>query len=157
MLKIYRKRFIPDEIVDISGDEVLKSDEDILVTRWKAIKPRNDLKGGISFAFLKKGYKISRIYDHADNFCFWYCDIIDSKYYMDEDKYLITDLLVDVRVKPSGEAEILDLDELAYALENGLIDSNLITDTLKKLDGLLKIIYSGTFPPKECREYEYLK
>lgn len=155
-MKIYRKRFIPDEIVDISGDEVLSSSEDILVTRWKAIKPRGDIKGGISYAFLKKGYKISKIFDHSDNFCYWYCDIIDAEYFQDEDKYLITDLLLDVRISPVGKTEILDLDELAYALETGMIDGNLAAGALRKIDELLKIIQSGAFPPAECNKYEYL-
>ena len=42
-MKIYRKRYIPNEIVDISSDEVLKCDEDMLVTKWLPIKKRPDI------------------------------------------------------------------------------------------------------------------
>ena len=155
ILKIYRKRFIPDEMVDISKDEVLHSDEDLLVTRWKAIKPRSDIKGGISYAFLKKGYKISKFYNHADNFIYWYCDIIDSQYDREEDKYVLIDLLVDIKVNPDGEARILDLDELAFALDTGIINKSMAADALRKLYELLELIRSGAFPPKECHSFEY--
>jgi predicted RNA-binding protein associated with RNAse of E/G family len=154
-LQIFRRRFIPDEMVDISKDEVLHSDDDLLVTRWKAIKPRGDIKGGISFAFLKKGYKISKFYDHSDNFCYWYCDIINYAYYREEDKYVLIDLLVDVKVTPDGKHKILDLDELAIALEKGIVDENIVIDALKKLDALLGMVDSGAFPPKECSLYQY--
>lgn len=154
-MKIFRKRFIPDEIVDISKDEVLHVDEDLLVTRWKAIKPRKDIKGGISFAFLKKGYKISKFYDHSGNFSYWYCDIINFEYDKDEDKYILIDLLVDVKMSPNGEPRILDLDELAYALENDIVDKNVAAAALKKLDALLSLIKSEEFPPAECSKYQY--
>lgn len=156
ILKIFRKRFIPDEIVDISKDEVLYSDENLLVTRWKAIKPRNDIKGGISFAFLKKGYKISKFYDHCDNFAYWYCDIVNSEYFKEDDKYILTDLLVDVTMSPEGKTRILDLDELAFALENGIVDMTMTADALRKLNDLLELINSGRFPPAECNTFEYL-
>ena len=38
-----RKRFIPEEEVDISGDEVLYDDGALIVTRWLPIRARNDI------------------------------------------------------------------------------------------------------------------
>lgn len=154
-MKILRRRFIPDEIVDISKDEVLYSDSEMLVTRWEAIKPRKDIKGGISFAFLNKGYKISKFYDHSGNFRYWYCDIINYEYDKEEDKYTLIDLLVDVKLSPEGKSEIMDLDELAFALDKGIVDKEITVSALKKLSDLLKIIDAGDFPPEECSKFEY--
>ena len=55
-MKMFRKRFIPDEIVDISSDEVLERNENIIITKWTPIKPRGDISGGISYTFLKRGH-----------------------------------------------------------------------------------------------------
>ena len=41
-----RKRFIPEEEVDISGDEVLYDDGALIVTRWLPIRARNDIGWG---------------------------------------------------------------------------------------------------------------
>ncbi len=151
---ILRKRFIPFETVDISGDEVLLRNDELLVTRWKAIKPRNDIAGGISWAFLKDGVKISRFYNHAGEFAYWYCDIIDVDFEREADKYELIDLLVDVKIFPDGKAEILDADELAEALEQNLITKDHACRALRKLNFLLEKIYSGNFPPEVCKEYK---
>lgn len=152
---IFRKRYIPFETIDISGDEVVFKDEDMLVTRWKAIKPRNDISGGISWAFLQKGYKISRFYDGSGKFAYWYCDIIEIDYDKSTDKYTLIDLLVDIKVYPDGRVEILDADELADALEGKLISIEQASKSLRNMNDLLSIIYSGNFPPEECRKIEY--
>jgi len=104
---------------------------------------------------LKKGYKISKFFDHSDNFCYWYCDIINYEYFKQEDKYILIDLLVDVKVTPEGKHKILDLEELAVALEKGIVEKNIVIDALKKLDDLLGLIDNGEFPPKECSMYKY--
>lgn len=152
---ILRKRFIPNEVVDISGDELIFRSDELLVTRWMAIKPRPDFFGGISFAFLKEGFKISKFYDSDRNFLYWYCDVIDVLYDADKDEYIFEDLLVDFKVFPSGETRVLDADELAEALENGMISFWQAGRALRALDYLLKLVYAGNFPPKGCMEYEY--
>lgn len=152
---ILRQRFIPFETIDISGDEVLFRDEELLVTRWKAIRPRNDISGGISWAFLKEGLKISRFYNNLNQFAYWYCDIIDAEYDCALDKYTLVDLLADVKIYPDGKMEILDLDELAEAMEENLVTKERACSSLKKLDKLLQMVYSGNFPPEACKEYDY--
>jgi len=57
---ILRKRYIPDEVIDISGDELVFRSEDLLITKWNPIRKRPDISGGISFTFLKEGYKASK-------------------------------------------------------------------------------------------------
>jgi len=34
---ILRKRYIPDEVIDISGDELVFRSEDLLITKWNPI------------------------------------------------------------------------------------------------------------------------
>lgn len=150
---IFRKRFIPYETVDISDDELLYRSDDLLVTRWTAIKPRSDFYGGVSYAFLKEGYKLGRFHDSEGGFLYWYCDVVDVLYDSGKDEYVFEDLLVDMKVLPGGETRVLDTDELADALEAGLITTAQACRALKTLDRLLKMVYEGNFPPKECNEY----
>ncbi|NLK87871.1 MAG: DUF402 domain-containing protein [Clostridiaceae bacterium] len=152
---VLRRRYIPYEIVDISEDELLFRSEELLVTKWTAIKPRPDFYGGISFTFLKKGYKIGRFYDKDNNFLYWYCDILEVQYDQDRDTYTLNDLLVDIKLYPGGRVEVLDVDELAQALETGLISPQQTAASLRIFDELLKMIYSRRFPPAQCNGWEY--
>lgn len=147
---ILRKRFIPDEIVDISGDELIYRDQSILITRWRAIKLRPDVAGGTSCTFLDKGFKVSRFYDHSGNFLYWYCDIIEVEYDNTTDTYIFKDLLLDIRLYPDGRLNVLDADELAEAMEKGLITSGQACCALRILSSILDMIYKGTFPPEDC-------
>lgn len=147
---ILRQRYIPFEIVDISSDELLFRNDDILVTKWKVIRPRTDFSSGISYAFIKKGYKISRFFDDKGTFLYWYCDIIDVDYNEKTDTYKMIDLLVDIKLLPDGTLKVLDCDELAEAMENKLITLEQSCCSLRRLDELLKMIYEGNFPPEIC-------
>ena len=144
-MKIFRKRYIPDEIVDISADEVVLKTDDLIVTKWLPIKPRKDISKGISYTMLNKGWKISKFFDKNDEFMYWYCDIIE--YTFDGENYILIDLLVDLKVYPDGTYEILDLEELDEALQNGIITLNQKEDALNKLNALLEIVKNGEFPP----------
>ena len=147
-MKIYRKRYIPNEIIDISGDKVESVNENLLITSWLPIHPRNDVAFGMSYAYLKKGWKISKFYDKDKNFLYWYCDIIDAQ--IKDEEYILVDLLVDIKVYPDGRYEILDEEELDEALNEGLITKEQKEEALNKLNALLEIIKKGEFPPKEC-------
>ncbi|MHB8065937.1 MAG: DUF402 domain-containing protein [Ruminiclostridium sp.] len=152
---ILRTRYIPFETVDISSDEMLFRDDEILITRWKAIKPRSDISGGISYTFLKEGLKISRFYDSDKKFAYWYCDIIDVEYNSDIDQYTFIDLLLDVKLMPNGTMKVLDADELAIALEEGLITQEQACSSLKKMDHMLQKVYKNSFPPAICLDERY--
>jgi predicted RNA-binding protein associated with RNAse of E/G family len=144
--RIWRKRYIPDEIVDISSDEILFRNEELIITKWKTIKPRKDISWGISYAYLKEGYKISRFYDEFENFLYWYCDILEIEHRDEEDLYILKDLLVDVKIYPNGKVEILDLDELAVALETDLITKQQVSKSLMILSKLLKVVDLNQLP-----------
>ena len=148
-MKIYRKRYIPNEIVDISNDKVLFLTKRLMITEWLPINPRDDIAYGKSYTFFEKGWKISKFYDANKELLYWYCDIIDYK--IENDEYILIDLLVDVKIYANGDCEVLDLDELDEALEMGLISEKQKEEALKKLNELLEIIKSGKFPPEECK------
>lgn len=149
--RIFRKRFIPDELVDISGDEILYNDSNIIVTKWKPIHPRNDFSGGISFAFLNEGYKISRFYDENGELLYWYIDFIEVV--KEDDSYILTDLLADIKIYSDGKYEILDEDELETARENGLIDERQYSETRERLVYVKNMIDSKNFPPKFVSDF----
>jgi len=149
---IFRKRYIPSEIIDISGDELLLRDDNLLVTRWKPIKERQDISGGMSFTFLKEGYKVSKFFGASGEFKYWYCDIINVLYEELQDRYTLVDLLVDVKIMPDGQVEVLDLDELAEALEKNIITKEEAVKSLYTLNKILKMVYEGKFPPDLCQK-----
>lgn len=152
-IKMFRKRYIPNEIIDISGDEVLYMDDEVLVTKWLPIKPRNDIGRGMSFTFLKEGYKVSKFFDVNGNFSYWYCDIIDYRYDEVKDEHIFVDLLVDLKVNLKGEYEILDLEELNEAFLNKIITKDEFELAMERLNKLLDLVKAGDFPPSICDKF----
>ncbi|MCX8131322.1 MAG: DUF402 domain-containing protein [Clostridia bacterium] len=152
---IFRRRYIPNETIDITGDELLYRDEEVLITKWKAIRPRPDISGGISYTFLKEGYKISRFYDNSGKFIYWYCDIIDVDYKSDSDTYTLIDLLLDVKLLKDGTLMVLDADELAEALEKAFVTKEQACRAMRIMNKILKMIYKKNFPPEICKKEEY--
>ncbi|NMB33405.1 MAG: DUF402 domain-containing protein [Clostridium sp.] len=151
---VLRKRYIPSEEIDITGDTLVFRDKDLLITKWKPIRKRTDISRGVSFTFLKEGYKISKFFGAFGEFIYWYCDIINVLYDEVQDKYTLTDLLLDVKVLPDERIEVLDADELSYALKNGIITTEEACESLYILDKILKMAYGGQFPPRVCTEYD---
>lgn len=142
-MKIYRKRYIPNEIIDISNDEIIYYDDERLITRWKPIHSRDDIGSGESCVFFKQGWKISKFFRKDGTFKFWYCDIIAYEYDKNEDTYILKDLLLDVIIHDDGKFEVLDEDELESALSDGIITEEIAKEARKKLQNLLKIIEDG--------------
>ena len=154
-LRIWRRRFIPNEMISLDGDEILHLDEDTLVTRWSSLHPRTDFAGGVSAYFLKDGWKVSKILDCEGNTLYWYCDIVE--YIMDEAANSITcqDLLFDVVVYDNGKYKVLDCDEAADAFEKGLITTAQLTGGLRQMHKLLEIIYHSRFDRLQAVINEY--
>lgn len=145
---LYRKRLIPSECIRLDSDEILLRSDRLLVTRWKTIRPKKTLSHGASCYLLNEGWKISRFLDHEDRLICWYCDIIDYSYDSGTDTYVFTDLLADVLLYPSGEIRVVDLDEVAEAMENGLLSTVQACSCMRRLDALLKAVYAGRLLPK---------
>ena len=144
-LKIYRRRMIPDECILLKDDIILEQTKDLIVTKWNTLKPRRDFHHGYSCYFLSYGYKVSKLYREDNTFLFWYCDIVDYQYKKEENALIVTDLLADVVIYPDGFVKVLDINELAIALEKKLCDPERIMQALKKLDNLLNLIYDNKF------------
>lgn len=141
-LTLYRRRLIPDECIPLANDTILYADEKLLITKWITLKPRSDFHHGYSCYYLDKGFKISRFYKEDGTLVYWYCDII-SHAFEAADKLIITDLLADVIVYPDGFVQVMDLDELCSAREDGLITADEFFLAVKRLGALLDIVYSG--------------
>ena len=142
---LYRKRIIPDECIQLKDDIILHCSEDIILTKWNAIRPKKDLHHGYSCYFLKEGFKISRFCLENGSLLYWYCDIVDFDYHTSDNTLIVTDLLADVIIYPDGFVKVVDLDELVTALESRSISLDTLKSSLLRLDKLLQIIYSGGF------------
>jgi predicted RNA-binding protein associated with RNAse of E/G family len=142
---LYRRRFIPDELIQLKDDIVLVMDKDLIITKWITLHPRKDIARGISAFYLDLGYKVSKIYDKKGNVVYWYCDIIQNKKDPDKNTVIIEDLLIDVILYNDGTMRVMDLDELADALEQQLITQQEATFALRTLNALLKTIHDGHF------------
>ena len=142
---IYRKRMIPEECILLKDDILLEVTDDIIVTNWNTLKPKRELHHGFSCYFLKHGFKVSKFYRADNSLMYWYCDIVDYDYNEETNTLVATDLLADVIIYPDGFVKVVDLDELALAVENKLCEPEKITLALKNLDNLLNLIYEDKF------------
>ena len=143
-MKLFRKRFFPDEIVELD-DEIVDWNGKFLVTKWKAIRQKPDLSHGISLFMREEGIKVSKFYRADNSLVYWYCDIGESIYDEKKDEFMFVDLLADVIVYPNGSFKVVDLAEAAEVCEEGKVGAEHICKMLKSLDYLLEIIYSGEF------------
>lgn len=154
-LRIYRRRFIPNELICLDSDRILHLDDEKLITRWTALHARTDFSGGISAYFFNDGWKISKILDHENNVLHWYCDIVE--YILDDTKNSMTcqDLLFDVVVYDNGRYKVLDCDEAAEAYESGLITGAQLCGALRSLHNLMEVIYHDRFDRLQSVINEY--
>jgi len=148
---LYRKRIIPEECVLLKDDIILHCNDDIIVTKWNALKPKKDLHHGYSCYFLKEGYKVSKFFHEDDTLMCYYCDIIKYEYNDSDNKLVVTDLLADVIIYPDGLVKVVDINEFIPALESGGLSLEDLKIALINLDNLLRIIYAGDL--KELLKY----
>lgn len=148
-LTVIRKRLIPNEEVDISGDEQLSFDGNLLVTRWLPIRPRRDIGWGISYTNIEESYKISAVFDCTGYFKHWYWDIIDAQFETGS-RLIVKDLLIDIIVERDFTIKILDIRELEEALETGLICLREHTLALNVLKKIFIDILERNFPLQEA-------
>lgn len=144
-LSLYRKRFIPSDFVHLKDDIILVNEENLIITKWRPLRPKKDMACGISAYYMNQGVKVSKVYNKDNSILYWYCDIFQIKYGSDPSSLIFEDLLIDVLVFEDGRVNILDIDELADALENHLITKEESIYALRILDQLLKLIYQNEF------------
>ncbi len=140
-IKLYRRRFIPAETKPLKDDKILYFDENLIITSWKCFNPREDFATGISAFYRKEGFKISKHFAMDGSFTRWYCDIIAES--SNGNEIILSDLLIDVIIYPNGEIKVVDLDEAADAVEQGLMTKELLIQALRITNNLLNYIYQG--------------
>lgn len=143
--RLFRRRFIPDENIELKDDMILALEPNLIITSWNVLKPRRDISRGVSAYFIDKGIKVSKVFDNAGQMVYWYCDIIETHYDEKENIYTFNDLLIDVIVYPNGQVEVLDMDEFADAMEQGILSVGTIAHAMRATDDLLHTIYAGEF------------
>lgn len=143
--RLFRRRFIPDENIELKDDMILALEPNLIITSWNVLKPRRDISRGVSAYFIDKGIKVSKVFDNAGQMVYWYCDIIETHYDEKENIYTFNDLLIDVIVYPDGQVEVLDMDEFADAMELGILSVGTIAHAMRATDDLLHTIYAGEF------------
>lgn len=142
---LYRKRIIPEECILLKDDIPLEVSDNIIVTKWNALKPKRELHHGFSCYFLRQGFKVSKFCREDNSLLYWYCDIVDYDYDEETNTLVTTDLLADVIIYPDGFVKVIDLDELALAAEKNICAPSQILLALKNLDRLLHMIYDDKF------------
>lgn len=144
-LQLYRKRYIPAQCIPLKDDVIVEQTEDHILTTWQTINPKTAFDHGSSCYLLKDGLKISKFYRPDGSLLYWYCDIVEYERNEAENMLIVIDLLADVIIYPDGRTKVVDLDELADALENGLITQKQMTASLRQLDHLLSLLYRDKF------------
>ena len=140
--RLFRRRFIPDENIELKDDMILALEPNLIITSWNVLKPRRDISRGVSAYFIDKGIKVSKVFDNAGQMVYWYCDIIETHYDEKENIYTFNDLLIDVIVYPDGQVEVLDMDEFADAMEQGILSVGTIAHAMRATDVLLHTIFA---------------
>lgn len=146
---LYRRRMIPAECIPLPDDKIVSFEHNRLVTEWSALHPKKDLHHGISCYFFDEGCKVSKFYREDGSLLYWYIDIISYEWSEDRTCLTVTDLLADVLIYPDGFVKVVDLDEIADAQERALITPAQLGTSLRTLDRVLNMIYSGDFKTLE--------
>lgn len=144
-LQLYRKRLIPDECILLKDDIIVETNDEVVITKWNTLNPKATFNHGSSCYFLREGIKVSKFYRADNTLLYWYCDIVDYNYDSAQNILTVTDLLADVIIYPDGRVRVMDLDELAEALERGIITTDLMSACLRRLHSLLSLIDRDKF------------
>ena len=149
--KLYRQRLIPAECILLEDDIIVAQDDEVLITKWNTINPKREFSHGCSCYFFKEGIKVSKMYRADGSLLHWYCDIVDYSFDEKEESLTVVDLLADVIISPEGRMKVVDLDELAEALERDLITKEQMTTCLRNLNHLLTLVYRDKFDRFQAR------
>lgn len=149
--KLYRQRLIPAECILLKDDIVVAQDDEVVITKWNTLNPKTEFSHGCSCYFLKEGIKVSKMYRADNSLLHWYCDIVDYSYDESQEALTVTDLLADVIISPEGRMKVVDLDELAEAMERDLITKEQMTTCLRNLNHLLTLVYRDKFDRLQSR------
>ena len=74
---LYRRRLIPNECILLKDDVILSCTDNMILTKWNALRPKKELHHGFSAYFLKEHIKVSKFCKEDNTFMYWYCDVVD--------------------------------------------------------------------------------
>lgn len=143
--KLYRRRLIPSELILLKDDVIVRQDDEVIITTWSTLNPKTEFSHGCSCYFLKDGLKVSKMYRSDNTLLRWYIDIVEISIDDAGESLTTTDLLADVVIYPDGRMKVVDLDELAEALERNLITKEQMVSCLRNLNHLLTLVYRDKF------------
>lgn len=149
---LLKHKLLPQCTEDITEDEILFFNNDYLVTQWKAKSSNMNIASALSVVSVEHGIQISKKYDKDKKFCYWYCDIVKTKWTPESSCFEITDLLVDVVVFPDNELRMIDLDEFTQSKNNGLLNTSDFQWAQQSVLKLINQALLGDFPPKHLFE-----
>lgn len=149
--KLYRRRLIPSELTLLKDDVIVRQDDEVIITTWNTLNPKTEFSRGCSCYFLKDGLKVSKMYRSDNTLLRWYIDIVEISVDNTENTLTATDLLADVVIYPDGRMKVVDLDELAEALEKNLITKEQMVNCLRSLNHLLTLVYRDKFDRLQSR------
>ena len=144
-LQIYRKRLIPEECILLKDDIIVEQNEDYILTKWKTLNPKTVFPTAVPAIISRKASRSAKFYRHDGSLLYWYCDIVEYTSRPEDNSLIVTDLLADIILYPDGRMHVVDLDELAEALEKGLITQAQMSACLRQLNNLITIIYRDKF------------
>ncbi|MFA4639521.1 DUF402 domain-containing protein [Pyrococcus kukulkanii] len=104
------------------------------------------------FAFPGKDFDILKVYTEEGKFIGLYVDVLDYTKW-DGETLEMLDLFLDIFIFPSGEAFLLDEDEIEMALNYGIISREKFLKAYRTANRILREIKSGEFPPRVVWEY----
>ena len=143
--KLYRRRLIPSELILLKDDVIVRQNDEVVITTWNTLNPKIEFTHGCSCYFLKEGLKVSKMYRSDNTLLYWYIDIVEVSIDDAEEALTSTDLLADVIIYPDGRMKVVDLDELAEALEKNMITKEQMVSCLRSLNHLLTLVYRDKF------------
>lgn len=149
-LKLFRKRYIPAECIPLENDVIIEQNDEYILTSWKTLHPKATFDHGSSCYLLREGLKISKFYRPDNTLLYWYCDIVNYEYDEASNTLTVIDLLADVIIYPDSRIKVMDLDELAEALEKKLITEKQLTAGLRQLNYLLSMLERDKFDRLEA-------
>ncbi len=148
-MKIFKQKFIPEKIYDISDDEVIFFNNEFMITSWEATNSEMGVKKALSLTSFSNGYQISKKFNKENEFMYWYCDIVKAWHDREKNEIWIQDLIADVILFPDKALQVIDLPELVEARKNGLITEVLFQECHKSILSLVSSVIHGNFPPQQ--------
>jgi predicted RNA-binding protein associated with RNAse of E/G family len=153
----------PDRVTIFRQRLVLRTDSCIITLMEHTPLPRPVLAAGqtilepdapvVWFTFPGLWHDIGVFHDGAGRFTGWYANILTPIRFRGPLVWETTDLFLDIWLGTTGDAVLLDEDELEAALERGWLDAGTATRARTEADRLLQETAARRWPPAIARDW----